>query len=155
MTSFARECFSEIWGQSSSHRPTAKAALLLATIAFSAVYQPAPLSAADPSHDVSGTWELLSNDTSGTLTINQSNSGTRCNELAGTLDMDKTASIVGLYCLDDLHITFARFIDGEDAPYQLYEGYVFDDGQTMAGKFFDLSNEGSSTRSTAPFIGER
>jgi hypothetical protein len=155
MTSFARGCFSEIWGQSESDRPTAKAALLLATIAFSAAYQPAPLSAADPPHDVSGTWDLLSNDTSGTLTVNQSNSGSRCNKLTGTLDTDETGSIVGSYCLDDLHITFTRFIDGDDAPYQIYEGYVSDDGQTMAGKFFDLSNEGRSNRSTAPFIGER
>src|SRR5262245_45023596 len=138
MTSFARGCFSEIWGQSESDRPTAKAAILLATLAFSAGYQPAPLSAADPSRDVSGTWELLSNGTSGTLTIDQSNSRSRCNELTCTLDMDETAPISGLYCLDDLHITFTRFIDGEDAPYQLYEGYVFDDAQTMAGKFFDL-----------------
>jgi hypothetical protein len=155
MTSFARECSSEIWGQSESLRPTAKAALLLATIAFSAAYQPAPLSAADPSRDVSGTWELLSNDASGTLTINQSTSVSRCNKLTGTLDTDDTGSIVGLYCLDDLHITFARFIDGEDSPFQMYEGYVSDDGQTMAGKFFFWASQGPSNRSTAPFVGER
>jgi hypothetical protein len=116
MTCYATECYREIRGPTAYHRLTAKATFLLATVALSAAYQPAPLSAADPSRDLTGIWEFLSNATSGILTINQSNSASRCNELTGTLDADDTGSVVGRYCLDDLHITFVRFIYGEDAP---------------------------------------
>jgi hypothetical protein len=155
MTSFATKYSSQIGSQSGPRRPSTKAALLVATIAFSVVCQSLPLSAAGSARNVTGEWEFLSNNTDGTLTIKQLRSPFRCKELTGTLDAFDVGPIVGLYCPDDLHITFARFKDGEDAPFQMYEGYVSDSGQTMAGKFFYWGNEGPLNMPTAPFVGRR
>jgi hypothetical protein len=151
MTNFATKHRSKIEADRPGVRPT----LLVAVSVLSIVCQSTPSSADETSRAVSGAWELLSNGSPGTLTIDQSNTASMCHEITGTLDADDIGSIFGSYCLDELHINFVRFIDGEDIPFQMYEGYVSDDGRMMAGKFVHLGDDGRSSRATAPFVGER
>jgi hypothetical protein len=155
MTSVATKYYNEIRREPEYYRRNAKAALLAATTVFSVVCQSPPLSAADSPRDLTGEWEFLSNTTEGTLTIDQIRSGFRCNELTGTIEALDVVQIVGLYCPDDLHITFAPLQDGADAPLQIYEGYVSQDGQTMAGKVSEWGNGAPQNQPTTPFVGSR
>lgn len=108
--------------------------------------------------NVSGTWKFISNDTPGTLKLQQEPSTERCKKLTGTMDVPNDYSaIIGLYCPSSLRIYIGRYKQGEPSPFQMYEGYVSNgSGKYMAGSFFVWGNEGPAKFSaTNPFIGER
>jgi hypothetical protein len=131
-----------------------ESAIVVATVAFSAVWQSAPLLAQCSNRSIAGDWEFVSNDTPGTLTIEQHRGGgERCKQITGTLDAFEANPIVGLYCADDAHIIFGRLHD--DVPFQMYDGHVSSCGNLMAGNFFYWGNEGPARQPTSPFVGKR
>ncbi|MEI6002446.1 hypothetical protein H3V53_36600 [Paraburkholderia bengalensis] len=106
--------------------------------------------------DISGTWRFVSNNSTGTLTLQQEPSKLRCKRLTGIMDVPNDYSnVVGLYCPSDLHIYIGRYKQGELTPFQMYEGHVSNSGRVMAGSFFYWGNEGPGDFAAAPFLGER
>jgi hypothetical protein len=105
--------------------------------------------------NVSGTWQFRSNSTPGTLVLHQEPSTLRCKQLTGTLDAGDSGPIIGLYCPGLRRIYFGRHKEGETAPFQMYEGYVADDGKSIAGSFFYWGNEGPVDHPTSPFVATR
>lgn len=107
--------------------------------------------------NISGTWKFFSNDTPGTLTLQQEPSKERCKRLTGIMDVPNDYSnVVGLYCPSNLRIYIGRYKQGEPTPFQMYEGHVSNgSGRFMAGSFFYWGNEGAGGYVTFPFIGER
>jgi hypothetical protein len=90
-----------------------------------------------------------------TLTIKQEPSTERCKQITGTLDAGDVGPIVGLYCPFSTEIIFGCFIDGQEAPFQIYDGYVSSSVTTMTGKFLDYGIGGAHSQTSSPFVGQR
>ncbi|MDZ5461025.1 hypothetical protein [Azohydromonas lata] len=76
--------------------------------------------------NISGTWDFISNNVEGTLTIQQESNSSRCRRITGILNALDVNPIVGVYCPTSLRIIFTRYVEGEGGPVQIYEGYVSD-----------------------------
>lgn len=75
--------------------------------------------------DVSGTWSVVANSFSGTLTVSQGNATTLCKPIKGTIAFPgfATNTIDGYYCPSTGRIVFAR-VDSLKGPIQFYQGYT-------------------------------
>ena len=132
------------------------AGLIVVTLAFVVILS-AVHAEAQSASNISGTWQFRSNATPGTLVLHQERNTFRCKQLTGTLDALDSGPIIGIYCPALRRIYFGRYKEGEAAPFQMYEGYVADDGKSIGGSFFYWGNEGVTNNSppTSPFFATR
>lgn len=104
---------------------------------------------AQTSANLTGTWQILSNNTPGTLVLQHTINTYRCKHLTGTFRAGDTGPVVGVYCPYARRIYLARHKDDDPVPFQMYEGHVSNDGKTISGSFFYWGNE-SITNNSAP-----
>lgn len=91
---------------------------------------------------VAGTWNVVANLSTGTMTIKQPSSAQYCRGITGTISLAgaPTDTIQGFYCIRSGLIVFARIRSGLAPPIQFYRANVSQDAaiDRMGGTFSQL-----------------
>lgn len=131
----------------------------------------ANIASAIPPANIQGTWNLIANQSAGTLTItSQDDLGDGCPQIAGTIagniQFSGNTSIAGYYCPSTGRLAFARNFSDKNAspfPFQIWVGNVSDVGTAtspgpdrMGGTFHILlSVPGTVGLGEYPFQGQK